>query len=70
MQPHRATAIVSDDHSLHVGSVPFAPGDAVDVFIVPQQLAGPASAMPLRGTPVTLIEPTEPAAASDWEAAR
>lgn len=70
MQAHRAETILSEDGVLTLRDIPFHRGEAVEVIVLP--FATPAAASsryPLRGTPVTLLAPTQPVADADWEAA-
>jgi hypothetical protein len=50
--------------------LPLQAGEKVEVIIIVQSSpAHSQHAYPLRGTPVAYIDPTEPVAESDWEAA-
>jgi len=70
MQAHRAEAILSEDGVLTLHDIPFRRGESVEVIVLPfTHLAASGSRYPLRGTPVTLLAPTEPVADADWEAA-
>jgi len=69
MQAHRAETILSEDGVITLRDIPFRRGDTVEVIVLP--FSGGAATTPrypLRGTPVTLISPTEPVAGADWEA--
>jgi hypothetical protein len=68
MQAHRAETIVTEDGVITLRDIPFRRGDLVEVIVFPAP-AAPSSRRPLRGTPVTLLSPTEPVANADWEAA-
>ncbi|MEK7953756.1 hypothetical protein [Luteolibacter soli] len=69
MQAHRAEATVSEDGVLTLRDIPFRRGESVEVIVLPFPApAASGSRYPLRGTPVTLISPTEPVADADWEA--
>ncbi|MDP3073871.1 MAG: hypothetical protein Q8N18_26545 [Opitutaceae bacterium] len=70
MQAHRAETTVSEDGVLTLRDIPFRRGDSVEVIVLPFPApAASGSRYPLRGTPVTLLSPTEPVADADWEAA-
>ncbi len=70
MQAHRTEATLSQDGVITLRDIPFRRGDSVEIIVLP---FAPASAsgsrFPLRGTPVTLLNPTEPVADAEWEAA-
>ena len=68
MQAHRAEATLSEDGVITLRDLPFRRGEFVEVIVLassPAALSG--SPYPLRGTPVTLLAPTEPVAEADWE---
>jgi hypothetical protein len=70
MQAYRQETIVQHDGTLTLRDLPLQAGEKVEVIIIVQ--APPVRSQrpyPLRGTPVTYIDPTEPVADSDWEAA-
>ena len=70
MQAHRAETTLSEDGVITLRGVPFSRGESVEVIVFPfATAAAPGSRYPLRGTPVTLVAPTEPVAEADWEAA-
>ncbi len=70
MQAHRAETTLSEDGVLTLNGIPFHRGESVEVIVLPFAAPAPAgSRHPLRGTPVTLVAPTEPVADADWEAA-
>jgi len=69
MQAHRAETTVSEDGVLTLRDIPFRRGDFVEVIVLPfPSPAASGSRYPLRGTPVTLLSPTDPVADADWEA--
>jgi hypothetical protein len=68
MQAHRVETTLSEDGIITLRDTPFRRGDSVEVTVLP--FCNPAhlpSRYPLRGIPVTLIDPTDPVAAADWE---
>lgn len=70
MQAHRAETTLSEDGVLTLHDIPFRRGDSVEVIVMPFAVpAASGSRYPLRGTPVTLVAPTEPVTDADWEAA-
>jgi hypothetical protein len=69
MQAYRQETIVQHDGTLTLRDLPLQAGEKVEVIIIVQSPPAPTHhAYPLRGTPVTYVDPTEPVAASDWEA--
>ena len=67
MQAHQTEATVGEGGVITLHGIPFSSGETVEITI---SAATPRDdRMPLRGTPVTLIDPTTPVADSDWEAA-
>jgi hypothetical protein len=71
MQAYRQETIIQHDGTLTLRDLPLQAGEKVEVIIIVVQ-SRPARAQAsysLRGTPVTYVDPTEPVADSDWEAA-
>lgn len=68
MQAYRKEIVLTENGTLVITNLPFQAGEAVEVIILAKT---PASSRnnpyPLRGKPVTYVEPTEPVADSDWE---
>lgn len=70
MKAHRTETTVAEDGVLTLRDIPFSRGDSVEVIVLPSpEAASRGARYPLRGTPVTLVSPTEPVADSDWESA-
>jgi hypothetical protein len=70
MQAYRQETVIQHDGTLTLHDLPLQAGEKVEVIIIIQSSpARSQDAYPLRGTPITYIDPTEPIAASDWEAA-
>ena len=70
MQAHRAKTTLSEDGVITLRGIPFRRGESVEVIVLAFPAAAAAgSRYPLRGTPVTLLAPTEPVADAEWEAA-
>lgn len=68
---HRIEATVPPGGTLTLTDLPFPPGQAVEVIVLARQTESlSAPTYPLRGLPVEYIDPTEPVAAEDWEAAK
>ncbi len=69
MQAHRAETTLSEDGVITLRDIPFRRGESVEVIVLPFAAAATSgSRYPLRGTPVTLLSPTEPVAEADWGA--
>ena len=69
MQTHRAETTLSEDGVITSRDIPFRRGESVEVIVLPfSAVAASGSRYPLRGTPVTLLSPTEPVAEADWGA--
>jgi hypothetical protein len=69
MQAYRQETIIQPDGTLTLRDLPLQAGEKVEVIIIVQSpTARSQASYPLRGTPVTYIDPTEPVADSDWEA--
>ena len=70
MQAHRTETILSEDGVITLRDILFRRGELVEVIVLPfADVAASVSPYPLRGTPVTLLAPTEPVADGDWETA-
>ncbi len=69
MQAYRLETTITQDKTLTLQSLPFQAGEMVEVIILPKAPTSsiPRDRYPLRGTPVTYINPTEPVAQTDWE---
>ena len=71
MQAHREETTLSEDGVVTLHGVPFRRGESVEVIILPLQTPATSDKQyPLRGTPFTLLDPFEPVAEEDWEAAK
>lgn len=59
--------IVQSDGSLHIGGLPFSPGEEVDVTVQSQpHTEKPSAHSPLEGTVLKYVDPTAPVAEDDW----
>ena len=69
MQAYRLETKLTENSTLILQSLPFRAGETVEVIIL---VKTPPSRVrnryPLRGLPVTYINPTEPVAQADWGA--
>lgn len=71
MQAYHVQTTIANDGSLKLNDLPFPAGESVEVFILTRPSPLPRqNPYPLRGAPVTYIDPTEPVAQTDWEAAQ
>jgi hypothetical protein len=71
VQAYRQETIIQHDGTLTLRDLPLQAGEKVEVIIIVQSPpVRSQNSYPLRGTPVTYIDPTEPVADSDWEATR
>ena len=71
MQAYHVQTAVANDGSIKLNHLPFPAGESVEVIILMRPSASPQrNPYPLRGTPITYIDPTEPVAQTDWEAAQ
>ena len=69
MQAHRAETTLSEDGVITLRDIPFRRGDSVEVIVLAFPVVdNTGSRYPLRGTPVALLQPSEPVANGDWEA--
>jgi hypothetical protein len=71
MQAYRVEAKVQQGGLLTLSNLPLQAGEEVEVIIlVRPPKVKPENPYPLRGRPITYINPTEPVASSDWEASQ
>jgi hypothetical protein len=69
MNAYRVESTAPPDGSLAISHLPLQAGEYVEVImLVRPLLTAITRRYPLRGTPITYRAPTEPIAASDWEA--
>ena len=69
MQAYRQESVIQHDGTLTLRDLPLQAGEKVEVIIIVQSPPTHSHASyPLRGLPVTYIDPIEPVADSDWEA--
>lgn len=69
MQAYRIETTVEQDGALTLHDLPFQEGESIEVIIL-SAVKGAAipDPYPLRGTPFSYQQPTEPVADSDWDA--
>ena len=68
MQAYRVETVLQQDGMLTLSNLPLQAGAAVEVIILVQPTAPQrANPYPLRGAPITYVNPTEPVAQTDWE---
>ena len=71
MQAYRVEATLQQDGTLTLNNLPLGAGETVEVIILVQPpVAGDHQQYPLRGVPVRYVDPMEPVAQADWEAAQ
>ncbi len=71
MSPIRVEARLERDGVLVLDDLPFRAGDSVEVTIFARpHHDDSADRYPLRGLPITYLDPTETVAEDDWEACR
>lgn len=71
MQAFRIETTIQDDRSIVIEHLPFRVGEKVEVIILVRSVPVVGEdPYPLRNTPITYIDPTEPVALDDWEVSR
>jgi hypothetical protein len=71
MQAYRVETTLTQDGTLTLRNLPLRAGESVEVIILVQPpVALRQRQYPLRGTPIRYVDPTEPVAQADWEAAQ
>jgi len=71
MQAYRVETTLQQDGTLTLSNLPFQAGETVEVIILVQHsVALDRQRYPLRGVPIRYVDPTEPVAQADWEAAQ
>jgi hypothetical protein len=70
MQAFRTEARIHTDGNLTVGSLPFSPGETVEVIVLPSvKETGREAKNPLRGSVLRYDRPTDPVDEDEWESA-
>lgn len=68
---YRTRGQVSPEGSVKVENLPFQAGAEVEIIVLAdERRARDERRYPLRGQPITFIDPTAPVAESDWDALR
>jgi hypothetical protein len=67
---HHLEVILSQDGKLILDELPFRAGQRVEVIILATQPASNGREYALRGKPIEYVDPTDPVAQEDWEAAQ
>jgi hypothetical protein len=71
VQAYRIETTVQQDGTVTLKDLPFQAGDSIEVIILTRSGSTlQKDKYPLRGTPITYSDPTEPVAVEDWEATR
>jgi hypothetical protein len=71
MQAYRVETTLQQDGTLTLSNLPLRAGETVEVIILVQpSVVVDRQRYPLRGVPVCYVDPTEPVAQADWEAAQ
>jgi hypothetical protein len=71
MPTYRLEATLSEDGKLTLSDLPFQAGQAVEVIVLPRAAGRTReNRYPLRGTPISYLDPIEPVAETDWESLR
>jgi hypothetical protein len=71
MQAYRVETILQQDGTLTLSNLPLRAGETVEVIVLVQSpVTVERQRYPLRGMPVRYVDPTEPVAQADWEAAQ
>lgn len=67
MQAYRLETVMPQDGELTLRSLPFHPGESIEVIILARHEPGDDSALSmLKDTVLKYEDPTEPAADADW----
>jgi hypothetical protein len=67
MEAYRTTTVVKPHGVVTLEGVPLPDGVNVEVVVTPRVTNTAVAQYPLRGTPVSYREPTEPVCLEDWE---
>lgn len=67
MQAYRLETVIQQDGTLSLSNLPLKAGSPIEVIILVQPVTpSNLNRYPLRGKPITYLNPTEPVAQSDW----
>lgn len=68
MEVYSYELTVEEQGTVKLDNLPFAEGAKIDVIIIPRTNSiENDNPYPLKGLPITYIDPTEPVALEDWE---
>lgn len=70
MSTYRTETTVAEDGSVLIHDLPLPPGAKVEILVLCRPEPSSEGRDPLRGTPLTYDQPTEPVAEEDGEALR
>jgi hypothetical protein len=71
MEAYRTRVHVNQDGSVTLPDLPFQAGEEVEVIVLAEARSSrDAARYPLRGTPLSYVDPFEPVAQDDWDALR
>jgi hypothetical protein len=71
MQAYRVETTLQQDGTLTLSDLPLRAGETVEVIILVQPwVVVDHQRYPLRGMPIRYVDPMEPVAQADWEAAQ
>ncbi len=69
MDAYRVETVLKQDGTLLLNGLPWQAGAPVEVIVLAQSPAPrPDNPYPLRGTPITYVDPLEPVSENDWDA--
>ncbi len=66
MQAYRVETTVAPDGSVVIRQLPLTAGDVVEVIVLVHEHTKEVKKYPLKGTPITYHNPTEPVAEDEW----
>jgi len=67
MQAYRVETVIQKDGALNLSNLPLKAGSSIEVIILVQPAGSADSNLyPLRGKPITFLQPTDPVAQEDW----
>ncbi len=71
MQAYRVETVIQKDGALNLSNLPLKAGSSIEVIILVQPTgSADLNLYPLRGKPITFLQPTDPVAQEDWSASQ
>jgi hypothetical protein len=71
MQAYRVETVIQKDGALNLSNLPLKAGSSIEVIILVQPTgSADLTLYPLRGKPITFLQPTDPVAQEDWSASQ